>query len=133
MALLDIVGTPLQRVCDVRLAAVILMIQLVRTGAPLTAAEKQVIFALLDDRLRIEDRQVMFERTWPLTEQSRAIRPVADALRPLFYRAVDAPRAPRIDRDAYQGRQRLWRGQRPAARGYHVAEAPADGRHARSG
>ncbi|MBJ7968254.1 hypothetical protein JDS84_33160, partial [Bacillus cereus] len=30
----SIIGTPLQRVNDVRLAAVILMIQIVRTGSP---------------------------------------------------------------------------------------------------
>jgi hypothetical protein len=58
----NIIGTPLRRVRDVRLAAVMLMIQLVRTGAPLTPAQKQKIFASLDDPLRIEDRQVMFER-----------------------------------------------------------------------
>ena len=80
----DLIGTPLQRVNDVRLAAVILMIQLVRTGAPLTAAEKNAIFDIMDQPLQVADRQQLFERAWQLTDQGRAFTPVADELLPLL-------------------------------------------------
>jgi uncharacterized tellurite resistance protein B-like protein len=79
-----LIGTPLQRVNDVRLAAVILMIQLVRTGAPLTAAERNAIYEIMDRPLQIADRQALFERAWQLTDQGRAFTPVADELLPLL-------------------------------------------------
>lgn len=75
---------PLHQLQDVRLAAVILMIQLVRTGAPLTAAEKNVIYELMADPLEIEDRQAMFEAAWQLTDRGRVFSPVADDLTPLL-------------------------------------------------
>jgi uncharacterized tellurite resistance protein B-like protein len=75
---------PLHKLEDVRLAAVILMIQLVRTGAPLTASEKNVIFDLMADPLEIEDRQAMYELAWRMTDRGRVFSPVADDLAPLL-------------------------------------------------
>ena len=75
---------PLHQLQDVRLAAVILMIQLVRTGAPLTAAEKSVIFDLMADPLKVEDRLAMFELAWQMTDRGRVFSPVADDLTPLL-------------------------------------------------
>ncbi|WP_413992081.1 TerB family tellurite resistance protein [Labrys okinawensis] len=75
---------PLHHLQDVRLAAVVLMIQLVRTGAPLTAAEKNVIHELMADPLEVEDRQAMFELAWQLTDRGRVFSPVADDLTPLL-------------------------------------------------
>jgi hypothetical protein len=60
------------------------MIQLVRTGAPLTAVEKNVIYELMADPLQIEDRQAMFEAAWQLTDRGRVFSPVADDLTPLL-------------------------------------------------
>ncbi|CAM5771391.1 hypothetical protein LMIY3S_03492 [Labrys miyagiensis] len=74
----------LHQIQDVRLAGVVLMIQLVRTGAPLTAAEKNVIYDLMADPLGIEDRQAMFEAAWQLTDRGRVFSPVADDLAPLL-------------------------------------------------
>ncbi|GLS17094.1 hypothetical protein GCM10007874_01090 [Labrys miyagiensis] len=75
---------PLHQLQDVRLAAVVLMIQLVRTGAPLTAAERNVIYDLMADPLKIEDRQALFEAAWQLTDRGRVFSPVADDLTPLL-------------------------------------------------
>jgi uncharacterized tellurite resistance protein B-like protein len=75
---------PLHQLQDVRLAAVILMIQLVRTGAPLTAAEKSVIYELMADPLKVEDRLAMFELAWQMTDRGRVFSPVADDLTPLL-------------------------------------------------
>ncbi len=74
----------LNQVQDVRLAAVILMIQLVRTGASLTAAEKSAIFELMAHPLEVEDRQAMFEQAWQMTDRGRVFSPVADELVPLL-------------------------------------------------
>lgn len=80
----DFVGTPLKRVSDVRLAAVILMIQLVRTGSPVTAAEKTRILAFMDDPLKVEATSALFERAWAYTEARRPFSLVADELVPLL-------------------------------------------------
>jgi uncharacterized tellurite resistance protein B-like protein len=80
----DIIGTPLGRVRDVRLAATILMIQLVRTGSPVTAAEKTQILELMEDPLGIENVSAAFERAWDYTQARRPFSLVADELLPLL-------------------------------------------------
>lgn len=80
----DFVGTPLQRVRDVRLAAVILMIQMVRTGSPITTAEKTRILAYMADPLGIADPSAMFERAWRYTQARRPFSLAADPLLPLL-------------------------------------------------
>lgn len=80
----SIVGTPLQRVNDVRLAAVILMIQIVRTGSPVTASEKTRILELMENPLEIPSISATFERAWRYTQERRPFSLVADPLLPLF-------------------------------------------------
>lgn len=87
-ALEGIIGTPLGRVRDVRLAATILMIQLVRTGSPVTAAEKTQILELMEEPLHVENVSAMFERAWGYTEARRPFSLVADELLPLLRDAL---------------------------------------------
>lgn len=77
-------GTRLIRVQDPRLAAVILMLQLVRTGAPVTAAEKTKIMELMEDPLQIANIETIFVRAWSYTEAHRVFSPVADELVPML-------------------------------------------------
>lgn len=87
----DIFGTPLGRVRDVRLAATILMIQLVRTGSPVTAAEKTQILELMEDPLEIETISSMFERAWGYTQARRPFSLAADELLPLLREVLTEP------------------------------------------
>lgn len=87
----DIIGTPLRRVRDVRLAAVILMIQLVRTGSPITAAEKSRILGFMQDPLEIEDVSGFYDRAWGYTEHRRPFSLVADELLPLLREKLTEP------------------------------------------
>ncbi|CAO4153411.1 tellurite resistance TerB family protein [Methylorubrum extorquens] len=80
----NFVGTPLQRVNDVRLAVVILMIQIVRTGSPITASEKTRIFELMENPLEIQTISATFERAWRYTQERRPFSLVADPLLPLL-------------------------------------------------
>jgi uncharacterized tellurite resistance protein B-like protein len=79
-----IVGTPLERVRDPRLAATILMIQLVRTGTPLTATEKTQILEFMETPLGVEKVSAMFERAWSYTQARLPFSQVADPLIPLL-------------------------------------------------
>ncbi len=79
-----LIGTPLGRVSDPRLAATILMIQLVRTGSPVTAAEKTKILELMDDPLQVKDASAMFERAWGYTQPRHFFSQVAEELTPLL-------------------------------------------------
>ncbi len=81
---LTISGTRLQRVNDPRLAATILMLQLVRTGAPVTAAEKTQIMEIMENELHVAKIEAMFVRAWGYTEGNRVFSPVADELVPLL-------------------------------------------------
>lgn len=81
---LTIFGTRLQRVTDPRLAATILMLQLVRTGAPVTAAEKTRIMEIMESELHVTKIEAMFVRAWGYTEQNRVFSPIADELVPLL-------------------------------------------------
>ncbi len=83
-ALESIIGTPLGRVRDVRLAAVILMIQIVRTGSPVTAAEKTQILDFMEEPLKIESPSAFFERAWGYTQARHPFSLVADELLPLL-------------------------------------------------
>lgn len=80
----DIFGTPLKRVRDARLAATILMIQIVRTGSPVTAGEKTQILELMERPLGIESVSATFERAWGYTVAGRPFSLVADELLPLL-------------------------------------------------
>ncbi len=80
---LDLFGTRLQRVRDPRLAATILMIQLVRTGA-VTAAERTTIMELMERDLNIAKIQATYVRAWGYTEQNRVFSPIANELVPLL-------------------------------------------------
>lgn len=93
-----IIGTPLQQVRDPRLAAVILMIQLVRTGSPVTASEKNRILTLMKDSLGVEDVEGTFERAWSYTEPRRPFSLAADPLLPLLREALtEAERRDLVD------------------------------------
>lgn len=87
----SIIGTPLGRVRDVRLAAVILMIQLVRTGSPVTAAEKSRIQDFMRNPLEIESIAALYEKAWGYTEHRRPFSLVADELVPLLRTALTEP------------------------------------------
>lgn len=83
-ALTDFFGTPLQRVNDVQLAAVILMIQIVRTGSPITAAEKTRILEVMETTLELTAISATFERAWTYTQARLPFSQVADPLLPLL-------------------------------------------------
>lgn len=82
--LTSIFGTRLSRVRDPKLAAVILMIQLVRTGAPVTAAEKTAILDQIASELGVDSPQAIFEQAWSYTENRAFFSLVADELLPLL-------------------------------------------------
>ena len=84
----DIVGTPLERVRDPRLAATILMIQLVRTGSPLTASEKTRILEFMERPLEIARISASFEWAWTYTQARLPFARVADPLVPLLRRTL---------------------------------------------
>ena len=81
-------GNRLERVADPRLAATILMLQLVRTGSPITAAEKTSIMELMEDPLGIANIEAIFVRAWSYTDGSRIFSPVADDLVPMLRRKL---------------------------------------------
>jgi len=81
--------TPLRRVRDPRLAAVILMIQLVRTGSPVTAAEKAKIMELMEHPLQIKNIPGMFQKAWTYTEPRRPFSLAADELQPLLRKSLN--------------------------------------------
>lgn len=80
----DVFGSRLERVNDPRLGAVILMIQLVRTGSPVTATEKTTILDLMETPLGISKPQSMFEKAWGYTEQRAFFSVVSDQLLPML-------------------------------------------------
>lgn len=80
----SIFGSPLQRVRDPRLAATILMIQLVRTGSPLTATEKTRILEFMEQPLEIQRISAMFKDAWSYTQARLPFHEVADPLTPLL-------------------------------------------------
>ncbi|SDN18945.1 hypothetical protein SAMN05216360_106210 [Methylobacterium phyllostachyos] len=84
----DIAGTPLERVRDPRLAATILMIQLVRTGSPLTASEKTQILEFMETPLEIARISASFEWAWTYTQARLPFARVADPLVPLLRRTL---------------------------------------------
>ncbi|WP_457104412.1 TerB family tellurite resistance protein [Methylobacterium sp. P5_C11] len=86
--LAGLVGTPLQRVRDPRLAAVILMIQIVRTGSTLTASEKTRILEYMETPLEVDRISATFERAWGYTHARLPFSQVADALAPLLRDAL---------------------------------------------
>lgn len=88
-AIRNIVGTPLERVRDPRLAAVILMIQLVRTGSPVTASEKTKILEFMEAPLAFENISSAFEQAWRYTQQRTPFSQVADPLIPLLRQKLE--------------------------------------------
>ena len=81
-------GSRLEHVSDPRLAATILMLQLVRTGSPITAAEKTAIMELMESPLGIANIEAIFVRAWSYTDGSRIFSPVADDLVPMLRRKL---------------------------------------------
>lgn len=74
----------LWQVRDVRLAAAILMLQIVRTGSPVTQAERDRILGFLADPLRIRDPAAMLERAMDYAVARRPFHQTADLLLPLL-------------------------------------------------
>ena len=81
----------LKAIDDPRLAAVVLMIQLVRTNGLLTRAERDTILALMSDPLGIGDRERIYEQALQLTDRGRVFTPVAEELVPLFRARLSLP------------------------------------------
>ncbi|WP_448953777.1 tellurite resistance TerB family protein [Labrys neptuniae] len=79
----------LREIEDPRLAAVILMIQLVRTNGLLTRAEREVILSRMADPLGIQDRERVYDIALQLTDSGRVFTPVAEDLAPLFLTRLD--------------------------------------------
>lgn len=94
----DVFGTSLERVHDVRLAALIRMIQIVRTASPVTASEKTQILGFMETPLGIDAMSAAFERAWRYTQARRPFSQIADPLIPLLRRHFTvAERAELID------------------------------------
>lgn len=87
-AVQDMIGTPLGRVGDPRLAAAILMIQLVRAEGHMVAEEKTAIIDLLGTKLGAPDPAVLFEKAWGYTHAGRPFSYFADELLPLLKRQL---------------------------------------------
>jgi uncharacterized tellurite resistance protein B-like protein len=79
-----LVGSRHSRIRDPRLAATVLMIQLVRTGAPLTHAERRQIIALLAGPLGIGDPDAMFRKAWRYTRRRGSFPSMADDMVPML-------------------------------------------------
>lgn len=86
----DTFGTPLTRVSDPSLAAVILMIQLVRAGSPVLAREKERILALMEGPLAIRDSIPVYDRAWQYTAPRVGFSSIADELTPMLREKLDA-------------------------------------------
>ena len=84
-----LIGSKLERVRDPRLGAVILMIQLVRTGSPVTAQEKTQILELMENPLAISDISAMFARAWDYTTPRLFFSSVSDELLPMLREKLD--------------------------------------------
>jgi uncharacterized tellurite resistance protein B-like protein len=92
------IGSPHSRIRDPRLAAVVLMIQLVRTGTPMTADEKMKIIELMRDPLQIEDPDAMFKKAWQYTQNRVFFSPMAEEMVPMLRaRLTKAERLQLID------------------------------------
>ncbi len=89
-------GSHLARVSDPRLAATILMLQLVRSGSHVTAAEKTQIMELMDTPLGISNVETIFTRAWGYTDARRAFSPVADELVPMLRRRLGSDEAEQL-------------------------------------
>lgn len=60
------------------------MIQLVRTGSPITAAERQAIHTNMRDRMQVEDPERMFRRAFGYTRERAFFSVFAEELGPLL-------------------------------------------------
>ena len=89
-------GSRLTRVGDPRLAATILMLQLVRAGSHVTAAEKTQVMELMEAPLGIANVATIFTRAWGYTDGRRAFAPVADELVPMLRRRLSADEAEQL-------------------------------------
>ena len=74
---------------DVRLAAAILMVQLVRTGNVVTEQERSCILGFLQEPLRAPDPAALYKQALQLTVPRLPLRVGADALLPLLRRKLD--------------------------------------------
>ncbi|TDR94573.1 TerB family tellurite resistance protein [Enterovirga rhinocerotis] len=89
-AVQDFAGGALRRINDPRLAAAILMIQLVRAEGAMSAEEKTEILDVMETKLGLPDPAATFEKAWGYTEPGRPFSIFADELLPLFRKSLDA-------------------------------------------
>lgn len=83
-ALEGLIGSRYSRIRDPRLAATILMIQLVRTGTPLTAAERLQIMALIREPMQVDDPERMFRKAWRYTKRRGSFTSIATDMMPML-------------------------------------------------
>ncbi len=82
-------GTRLQRIDDPRLAATILMLQLLRSSSHITEAERTCITGFMREPMQISSVRATYAKAWDLTDPNRVFESVADELIPLLRRALD--------------------------------------------
>lgn len=78
------IGSSHRRIRDPRLAATVLMIQLVRTGAPLTYDERLKIMALVRGPMQIDDPEPMFRKAWRYTKRRGSFPSIATDVVPML-------------------------------------------------
>ncbi|MBA8881551.1 TerB family tellurite resistance protein [Phyllobacterium myrsinacearum] len=78
------IGSRHGRIRDPRLAATVLMIQLVRTGAPLTNDERLKIIALVRGPMQINDPDRMFRKAWRYTTRRGSFPSIARDMMPML-------------------------------------------------
>ena len=85
-----VLGTRLRRrIEDPAFAATVLMLQLLRGGSHVTAAEKKRVIGFMEEPLRIADVEATYANAWALTDPTRALGPVADDLVPVLRRTLE--------------------------------------------
>jgi uncharacterized tellurite resistance protein B-like protein len=83
-AIQDFRAGSLRRINDPRLAATILMIQIVRAEGHMTADEKTRILSLMETKLGLSPPQPIFEKAWAATQANRPFSLFCDDLLPLL-------------------------------------------------
>ena len=78
----------LERIDDARFAAAILMLQIVRTGSPVTNAERARILDFLADPLQVKDPAAMLDRAMDHAAARRPFHLTAEAVLPLLRRRL---------------------------------------------
>jgi uncharacterized tellurite resistance protein B-like protein len=78
------IGSRHRRIRDPQLAATVLMIQLVRTGAPLTNDERLKIIALIREPMQVDDPERMFRKAWRYTKRRGSFPSIARDMMPML-------------------------------------------------